>query len=199
MHEQEKRIKEQRTIEANRKKLMGLDGKLGCILKYLGEPLIRQDEGDWFHSSRYLDEEDSRRETTWGGTPEEIIEQIPTDDWGDLLPDECYRSQPVKYDTEEIGMVFDGLSSGMNLEIRYLKQDNLLTVKHEGRLVYREVAGELEAYVPAPQWEDMVNRLFPLAKKREVTAIGEAVQQRREKNRKDKLGFLEKLRTKWGI
>ena len=78
MKDAEKRIKDQRVIEANRKNLFGLEGKLGCILKYLGEPLVRQDEGDWFHNTRYMNEDST---IEWGGTPEEIISQIPTEDW----------------------------------------------------------------------------------------------------------------------
>jgi hypothetical protein len=196
MHEQEKRIKDQRTIEANRKKLMGLEGKLGCILKYLGEPLIQQDQGDWFHTTRHLDE---YTPTEWGGTPEEIITQIPTEDWGDIAADECYRSERIQYDTQEIGMYYNGLSRGMNLEILYLNQEHILTVKYEGELVYREVAGELEAYTPSSDWEHKIDQLFPLAKKKETTTIKENIEKKKERDRLRKFDFLNKLRKKWGI
>jgi hypothetical protein len=198
MQEQEKRIKDQRTIEANRKKLMGLEGKLGCILKYLGEPLIQQDQGDWFHTSHYLEDEEAQ-DQDWGGTPEEIITQIPTEDWGNMAADECYRSERIQYDTQEIGMIFDGLSRGMNLEIRYLNQEHILTLKYEGELVYKEVAGELEAYVPSSDWEYKVDQLFPFAKKHEVTVVTEAVKKKKERDHTRKFEFLDKLRKKWGV
>ena len=196
MKDAEKRIKDQRVIEANRKNLFGLEGKLGCILKYLGEPLVRQDEGDWFHNTRYMNEDST---IEWGGTPEEIISQIPTEDWGEMIPDECYRSERKSYDIQEIGMHFDGLSRGMHLEIRYLEEEGQLTVKWEGNLVYREVGGDLECYVPMNEWEDKINLLFPLAKKLEVKKSHEMMDVRREKIQKDKISFLEKIRKKWGI
>jgi hypothetical protein len=198
MQEQEKRIKDQRTIEANRKKLMGLEGKLGCILKYLGESLIQQDQGEWFHTSHYLEDEETQ-ELDWGGTPDEIITQIPTEDWGDMVSDEGYRSERIQYDTQEIGMNFYGLSKGMDLEIRYLNQEHILTVKYEGKLVYREVAGELEIYVPSSDWEHKIDQLFPLAKKREATAVTEAIKKKRERDHNRKFEFLDKLRKKWGV
>ena len=197
MKDQEKRIKDQRTIEAHRKNLMGLEGKLGCILKYLGEPIVRQSEGDWFHTANYMENED--RDFDWGGTPEEIITQIPTENWGEMVSDECYRSERKSYDVEEIGLNFDGLSRGMHLEIRYIEDEGQLTVKWEGNLVYKEVAGDLHAYLPMPEWEDKINLLFPLAKKREVTKAHEMMDARKIKSQVDKISFLEKIRKKWGV
>ena len=196
MKEQEKRIKDQRTIDANRKNLMGLEGKLGCILKYLGEPLVRQDEGEWFHNVRTMDEEE---DVEWGGTPEEIITQISTEDWGAMLPDECYRSERKSYDVEEVGLLFDGLSSGINLELRYRNDDGRLTARWEGHLVYDEIAGDLQCFVPMQEWEDKVNLLFPLAKKREVAKAHTMMDTRKEKVQKDKLSLLDRIRKKWGV
>ena len=49
MREIEKRIQEKRTVEATKKKLMGFNGKLGCIVRNLGQPIIAQSEGGGLH------------------------------------------------------------------------------------------------------------------------------------------------------
>ena len=45
MHELARRIKEQRLIDATQKGLTGLDGKIGTILKGMGEPIIVHEGG----------------------------------------------------------------------------------------------------------------------------------------------------------
>src|SRR4051812_31315520 len=68
MYEKEKIIREQRTIEATRKGLMGLDGKLGGILRYLGKPVIagsgcwiESNEGQDFYDHLFQDDVDERQ------------------------------------------------------------------------------------------------------------------------------------------
>ena len=114
IEDKEKLIREQRTIEATKKNLMGLGGKLGCILRNLGQPIIGQyDEGRLFSTTNVdpingetLDpfdelEEDYIKHMGMGGMPE------PTgDEWGDRdydIPD----THTVMY-----GWHWDGLSQG---------------------------------------------------------------------------------------
>ena len=47
----ESRIQEQRTIEAAKNNIMGLNGKLGCIAKNLGDPIIAEYSGGQYFSS----------------------------------------------------------------------------------------------------------------------------------------------------
>ena len=81
MNEKEKRIQEQRTIEATKKNLMGLTGKIGTIVRNLGQPMISQCEGGTFLDTSYLDDPWALpEESTFGelneGTPEQIQEIV---------------------------------------------------------------------------------------------------------------------------
>jgi len=192
MHEQEKRIKDQRTIEANRKKLIGLEGKLGCIVKNLGQPIIRQDQGDWFHDANYLDYDVE-------DPAEDIISQIPTMDYGDMVSEEAYRSERMSYHIQEIGMHFDGLSRGIHLEIKYLEETGELLVIYKGYVVYKELAGELEIYTPSLEWEDKINLLFPIAREIEVKKTGQVKIEIKKKIEAQKMSLLQKIRKKWGV
>ena len=49
MRDIEKRIQEKRTIEATKKRLMGFNGKLGCIVRNLGQPIMSHMEGGGLH------------------------------------------------------------------------------------------------------------------------------------------------------
>ena len=48
------RIQEQRTIEATKNNLMGFNGKLGCIAKNLGDPIIAEHSGGQYFSSNEM-------------------------------------------------------------------------------------------------------------------------------------------------
>ena len=88
MNDTERRIKEQRTVEASHKNLMGFDGKLGCIIRSLGQPVVSKGTGGtYFGSTPMLDVwETSNDDGGWepdelhAGTPEEITSQIPVMD-----------------------------------------------------------------------------------------------------------------------
>jgi hypothetical protein len=192
MHEQEKRIKDQRTIEANRKKLMGLEGKLGCIVKNLGQPIVRQDEGDFFHDANYLDTDLEEPEG-------DIIDQLPTIDYGDMVSEEAYRSERIAYNIQEIGMHFDGLSKGIHMEIRYMEETGELLATYKGHVVYKELAGELESYVPFSEWEDKINLLFPLARTVEIQKTGQVKDLIKKDRESKRVSLLEKIRKRWGV
>ena len=51
----EEKIREQRTIEANKKGLIGQNGKIGMVLRMLGHPIIAQYEGGTYVDTNYLD------------------------------------------------------------------------------------------------------------------------------------------------
>lgn len=172
MYEKEKLIKENRLIEATRKGLTGLDGKLGCILHYLGQPI--KSSGSSNYNITYLED-----------VYTEEKEGMPTCDEDEMV--------------FEHGRFFDGLGSGMHLEIKYLNENKELLVNYEGNLVYCEVAGDLENYVPSAAWEDKIDKLFGLAKKREKKLTVQEMKMNKFEDKRNKLNFLERMRVKWGI
>jgi hypothetical protein len=168
---QERVIREKRTIEATRKNLMGPSGKLGFIARFLGSPIIRQGSGLFDQS--FLEDPYSHP-----------METIP-------------ESEDVE--TYEQGYVFDGLSRGMHIEVKYAKAEKRLWCTYKGYLVYSEISGDLEGYAPFEEWENMIDRLYKVAKDKkkklelDMEPLVEQVAHRK------KQAFWQKLRFKWGI
>jgi len=174
MLEKEKLLKNQRTIEATQKNFMGLEGKFGCILKHLGDSVIMQS------SSLYSE------------NPMPNVWDIPNDD----------EELPVTDEDEaiyEIGRHFSGLRAGIHLEITYFKDNKKLEVSYKGYPVYREIENELEMYTPFMEWEDKINKLHEIAKRKEKDKMKEIKEIKKIKERSEKLNFLEKLRNMWGL
>ena len=135
----ENKIKEKRTIEASKKNLMGKNGKLGIILKHLGEPIVSQ-EG-LFSDVSYFDHF-----------------------WEDEDNDESMQTFPDGSLSHDVGIFFDGLSRGMHLDIKYMENKRELTVYEKGYLVYKESSGDLLCYIPKESWEKKINNLHERAK-----------------------------------
>lgn len=172
MRNEEEKIKEQRSIEATKKDLMGSDGKLMKILKWLGEPIKSEGAGMWhvnYMEDFYQTDED----------------EIPTLD----EEAEIYIS----------GYLFSGLSRGMQLELMFIEDQKELTVHYEGYLVYQEVSGNLTAYVPSNEWEDKINTLYVMANKRRAKELKVEKEIRRQEIDKRKNSWLETLRERWGL
>ena len=174
MDSKESLIKEKRTIEATRKNLMGPSGKLGIICRFLGKPII-------FHGGA------NSSELLWDD-PYEMTEdeELPT------------------FNEEEGGMyvhgwVYDGLSRGMHLEIKYIDHEKKLTVFYKGFEVFKEIAGDLEKYAPFSDWEDMIEKLHQNAidKRKEENIVGKVI--RKQELGKKAMELLRKLRMNWGI
>jgi hypothetical protein len=168
----EQQLKEARTIEAMKNGYMGMEGQFATIAKRLGQPIYRQ--GSHMFEQTFMDD------------PYELPDE-------DAIPmmDEDEQSY-------EMGLQFDGLTRGMNLTISVEYHLRVITVRHEGKVVYLEVSGELEGYAPGP-WEDKIKTLHTLAKKierqqrpHERRAVAEAA----DKKRKE---ILDALRDKWGL
>jgi hypothetical protein len=192
MNEKEKRLQEQRHMEANRKGLLGMEGKFGVILKHLGEPLIAH-AGGWYGTSEMED--------VWALPGESGEEDMPTFD----------EDEPVM----EMGLHYNGLSSGLHLEIYYyhdapdrgwrrLEQGGPgpgreLSVWWKGHLVFCESNDELYCYNPSHEWEDKIDYLFGIAKKRENKKYQEVIKESREQAQRDKLSWIERLRLRWGL
>lgn len=190
MLDKEKIIKEQRVTEANLKNYMGLDGKFGVILKYLGEPIINQSSANY-------------EVTEWQDVYNlEDQEGLPEED-----PD-----TPI----HKIGKFFDGLKFGYHIEISYLNNGTIpikvneyctiyeqaskvLKVSWKGCLVYLEAENDIYIFTPFSEWEDFINKIYDSARKIQNTHKLNNALNAQEEVKQDKLSFLERLREKWGI
>ena len=195
MRKEEVVIKEKRTLEASKKNLMGSEGKLGVVLKRLGSPIIAHHSGGSLFDQSYLED--------WGDLPEED-EKIPTmrlDDQDSPTGWE-WSTEPQDIDDvtlSQIGWQFDGLSRGMHFEIKYDDHSKVLAAHHKGYLVYKEVAGDLAAYSPNPEWESYVDRLYIAAKPKEYEAQLDEREERKIEVKRAKETFLQRMRDKWGL
>lgn len=187
--QQENVIREKRTIEATKKNLMGPSGKFGQILQAFGSPVIRQGSGMVdanFMEDPYQDFVDTEYSPT-------LSDQNGPVAYRDEL---LYAGDDFVYNE---GLMFDGLSRGMHLEIIYWHATNEIKVYYKGYMVYHEVAGELEAYAPFTEWEDLIDRIYRAARDRvkkmkqlQEVEVAEIVQTKKK-------AFWQKLRLKWGI
>lgn len=182
-------IREKRTIEATKKNLMGVTGKFGTILQAFGTPVVRQgasfmDTG--FLSDPYQDDIYEEFESTASGQygPKKYRDEIRTAEF-----DNSYNE----------GLIFDGLSRGMHLEIVYWNAENHLKVSYKGYPVYVEIAGELEGYAPFDEWEQLIERLYTAAKQKVKQNKLLKEQEMINKVNKRKQDFWQNLRMRWGI
>ena len=169
----EKLIQEQRTIEAMKKGYMGLNGKFVAIAHRLGYVVYQQ--GGLHFEQNFLED----------------YYNIPDDNELPIM-DEEERSYPI-------GLAFDGLSRGMNLSILLKYHNREITVRYEGRLVYNEIAGDLEGFVPEEKWEEKIDELYKLCNK--IEKQNKPMERKTLKDEADKKRkeILEKLKLKWGI
>jgi hypothetical protein len=188
-HKTENVIREQRTIEATKKNFMGAAGKFGTILHAYGSPIFRQ--GSSLMDVRHLDDPyadfvDTEYSSTMSGqrgplvSRDEILE----------LDDDFVQQQ---------GLLFDGLSRGIHLEIVYWHDTNEIKVHYRGFLVYREVGGELGAYAPFKEWEDATERLYRAAKEKMKKITKQEAEWDEELAEVKKRSYFQELRMRWGI
>ena len=165
----EDRIKEQRTNEAISKNLMGAEGKLFLIAKYLGHAITKQ-------STDYntLDIDDF-----WSD-----LEEIPTLDESTSFYD--------------IGYFYEGNLEGNRIEIVCKEDEANIKMFLDGYLYYEEDGGALQKYYPYPPLEKLVENLYnrveqllkiKLAKYQKEEEKQMPIEEQRELNR---------LREKWG-
>jgi len=178
-----KRVKEQRLIEATQKGYTGLDGKIGIVLKGMGEPIIAHEGG--------------RNEEMFGIMMPTHHSSGPLNDPYDI--DE--EGAMPEYDEDEpclIGWMFDGLRRGVHMEIKYMVDTKELTLTYKGYLVYAEEAGDITCFVPHKEWEEKLEWLLVSARPMAQARHKEMALEEKEEDKKDKLSFLEKLRLRWG-
>lgn len=205
MSEKEKIIIEQRTIEATRKGLMGLSGKIGVIICNLGDPILSHSSGvEWANSIGYTSRE---YDNYWYDL--ETENEFPTMDVKDDLGNSLIEPNSPEWNQNKsnrtnayihnLGFHFDGLNRGYHLEMKYLEEECEITVHYKGYLVFKENSGKLLAYTPMEEWESKIDRLFISAKKIQENKKKHDKEQTLEEAKKKKQSFIERLRTTWGI
>lgn len=185
----ENAIREQRTNQAISKNLMGPSGKFGIILEAFGLTITRQGSG--LHNSNYLDD-------AYDQGPYTEYESTMSGQLGPVV----YQDEILDYDDGMIsdeGLIFDGLSRGVHIEIIYWEVENEIKVSYRGNIVYWEIAGELESYAPNSDWEDIIERLFLVAKKRVKILRAEEEEINGKKIQQQKETFWQSLKSKWGL
>ena len=205
MNDNEKKIKEQRTIEATKRGLMGAGGKLGSVVKFLGDPITMHSEGGAFYDTNYL--YDDNYEDPYelkGGTAEEIQQQMPymgTDSNQEPLGYGWRTERSAEqssFNTTQIGWHFDGLNRSIHLEIKYDGEKKELTAHYKGYIVYQEIAGELTAFAPG-EWEEHVNKLHKVAKNIEKQSRKEEKEEKKETIQRNKLNWIRRVKERWGF
>lgn len=187
--QKERVVREKRTIEATKKNLMGPAGKLGVIVRSLGNPIIRQGTGLFdadFLEDPYDDFTDEVFETTVSGQDGPLVNRDEIQE----LSDDFIQHE---------GYIFDGLSRGMHMEIQYHSVNHKLTVTYKGYLVYKEVAGELESFAPQEEWEMLIEKLYTVAKKQEKVLKKQRDLEITEKVQERKTTFWNRMKQRWGL
>ncbi len=117
--------------------------------------------------------------------------------------DPFYQDEELPVFTDELieieGYFYDGLSSGLHLEVRFAIFHNETIVKYKGYLVYKEVAGELHAYAPHPDWEAIIDRIYKTAKQRRDNYEAEVKGMIEQMGKMKVEKFLDKLKRLWGM
>lgn len=180
------RIVEQRRAEAAAK---NLSIKLMAIAKHLGKPILMHGAGTHTMSSRG---------EYYGFNQYQVLDA----DWSWSLDGENEEEEemPVMDETAaEVGSQWDGLSSGMNFQIGYSQASSILRATYEGFLVYREIKGVIDCYLPSPQWEAKLESLYPLAQKRAKLKEQEQSADDKERGKGRLTKVLDYLRKQWGV
>lgn len=206
MNDKEKRIKQERMTEATFHGLMGFSGKFGVIAKYLGTPIIEQKES--MHSEHFTRSSVPFDfwESTYNDSTDDTLPTMDTYDTLDQLigepagPEWTPRNNKrVSGNATQVGWHFDGMSRGIHLEIKYINDNSEIVVYYKGHVVYKEIAGDLFAYVPLDEWKEKVDSLHKTAKKLENESRKTESIERLEAGKKDKQSWIEQLRKTWGI
>ena len=99
------------------------------------------------------------------------------------------------------GYYFDGLRRGINICIKLMFYDSRpaeLDVQYNGYRKYLEIEGELKSYVPGDDWEDAVNRLYGYARPVESQKYQEEQETKKELDKRQAQGLIERFKALWG-
>lgn len=195
----------ERTVQAINEGWMGFDGKLGVIAQQLGDPIMSNysisHEGglDYTDFSTYsLEDEGSIEDAK---NYDEMLAKMPMieDEYIGVLEGGIWSNRKkTKMNTGLIGWNFDGLSRGMHLEIRCLIEDAKIVVYYQGYKVYEEEGSKLLRLNPNG-WEELVERLYPTAKKKQRKQVTKRNEERKAEAQNEVKGMLQRIKELWGL
>lgn len=166
----EQKIKEIRTGEAIKK---NLTKKLTVIARFLGQEIIQ---------------------TGGRSTDGFSFEEHSLEEWND---DEDISTADVG--GCPIGWMFDGLSFGCNMQIICYADSHHIKTTCDGVIVYEEIQGELQRYLPDNVWESRIDHWVKRAEQNRK----QDEQDKSTKIAEEKQSFLIKVRKKiretWGF
>ena len=212
MKEKEAKIKELRMMEAVKKDLMGLTGKIGVIAREMGYPII-DDSSSSIEVDGQMFGFTSTPMTDYYSNdidyPDNILDALPTiletDELGNEVKsfegDEWYKKKGDHriYNPKLIGWMYNGLHKNINLDIQFLYDEGSLKVSWNGQKVFYENAGDLILYVPMEEWEKNINLLYETAKSKNKDRVIKEKENIKKKSNKLKSDFLNKLKKFWGV
>lgn len=190
MSDREKRIREQRKLEADNKKYLGKKSKFVMIATIFGDKII-SDVGDG-EGFEYRDLPDFYGDPS----PSNGIEW----DTGKVhdMPEGARPSSDDMDWGHFSGLIYDGLKIGLNLQIIYMIAAEEVTVRYNGDVVYSERLGNLRAFAPDEEWEDHINRLATKAMEIYRKNGPQFNAQKIAEIKQEKALELSWLRKKWG-
>jgi hypothetical protein len=198
----EEKIREQRTIEANKKNLVGQSGKIGLVLKMFGEPIIAQTQGGGYVDTNYID---LRNEDIVDDPKNnsEYMQSIPVMNSDDQQRPEgtewTEMPEGIGFGVQQIGWHFDGLSRGMHMEIKYDEYTTEFTLTYKGFLAYKEIKGEIFAYVPNPEWEGWIESLCKKAKEKQRRMKEVEFENQIKNSQEQKQAWWRQMKSRWGL
>jgi len=209
MNDQEKKIQEERTIEATSKGYMGIGGKFGIIMKAFGQPMVHMSEGGITVDTNYMEDPyETPVDKDQIRTHKDLMDSIPVMDMFDAVgnpinepdtPEWSERQDRINYTQQDIGYHFDGLGRGMHLEMFYKEEESTILVYYKGYEVFKETAGTLLGFNPIPEWEGWVESLAKAASMKEKKRRKEDAEESLGEAVKDRKNWWEQLRLRWGV
>ena len=206
MIEKEKKLKEIRLLEATKKGLLGFSGKYGTILRFFGQPIIDcidNSSGGFIENEFY-----GRIEKELPNYFEED-ESIPTieiyNEFGDPIDSPnsmewTESSNRKNYYFNKIGFYYQNMKNPQfNLEIKFLDSEKELIVTSNGKVMFREVSGDLVSYVPDEEFEKFIFNIYDKAKKLENEYIIKENKLKTIKAEQAKISWLETMKKLWGF
>lgn len=98
-----------------------------------------------------------------------------------------------------IGWSFDALNYGCNIQINLMVEEYRVTVFNNGHIVFDEVAGDLEKYIPDPEWESRIEHWHKNTEKMKNRAKIAEKQLVESQSSKMLQNIKDLLRITWGV
>lgn len=98
-----------------------------------------------------------------------------------------------------VGLYYDFLGSGCNLQLYQNLETTELKITYKGYPVYQELNGEIKMYVPSHEWEEKIKSLFDVTKKRERKLNQAEKAKETKKQDRERSNIIDYLAKFWGF